>query len=164
MATEIEHKYIVVNDSYLQGYSKKVYYKQGYLTTTPSCTVRVRIADTQAYLTIKGENKGASRPEYEYAIPIEQAQSMLNTMCTTPIVEKTRYIYEHQGHTWEIDRFAGDNEGLVMAEIELNDEKESYELPPFVGKNVTGIARYYNSCLSQHPYSQWSEEEKQHST
>ena len=161
MATEIEHKYIVINDSYLQGYSKKNYFKQGYLTTQPSCVVRVRIADTQAYLTIKGENKGASRPEYEFEIPSEQAQAMLDNLCSTPVIEKTRYIYEYQGHIWEIDHFAGDNEGLVMAEIELKDENEAYELPPFVGKNVTGIARYYNSCLSQHPYSQWSEEEKQ---
>ena len=160
MATEIEHKYIVVNDSYLHGYSHKSYFRQGYLTTQPHCVVRVRITDTCAYLTIKGKNSGASRPEYEFEIDVDKAQSMLDTLCTTPIIEKTRYLYTHKGHTWEIDRFAGDNEGLVIAEIELNDENEAYELPPFVGKNVTGIARYYNSNLSQRPYSQWSEEEK----
>ena len=97
MATEIEHKYIVINDGYLQGYSKKNYFKQGYLTTQPSCVVRVRIADTRAYITIKGINKGASRPEYEFEIPTEQAQAMLDNLCSTPIIEKTRYIYEYLG-------------------------------------------------------------------
>ena len=161
MATEIEHKYIVINESYLQAYSSKSYFRQGYLTTHPNCVVRVRITDNKAYLTIKGKNNGASRAEYEFEIDKEKAQSMLDTLCTTPIIEKTRYLCAYQGHTWEIDRFAGDNEGLVIAEIELNDEKEAYELPPFIGKNVTGIARYYNSNLSQHPYSQWSAEEKE---
>ena len=161
MATEIEHKYIVTDESYLQGYSRKTYFRQGYLTTQPTCVVRVRIADDTAYLTIKGKNNGASRPEYEFEIDVDKAQSMLDTLCTTPIVEKTRYLYPYKGHTWEIDRFAGDNEGLVIAEIELRDENEPYERPPFIGENVTGIARYYNSCLSEHPYSQWSDEEKE---
>ena len=160
MATEIEHKYIVTDESYLQGYSRKTYFRQGYLTTQPTCVVRVRIADDTAYLTFKGKNNGASRPEYEFEIDVDKAQSMLDTLCTTPIIEKTRYLYPYKGHTWEIDHFLGDNEGLVIAEIELKSEEESYEKPPFVGQNVTGIARYYNSNLAIRPYSTWSDEEK----
>ena len=160
MATEIEHKYLVINDSYMQGYSQRKYLRQGYLTTQPACTLRVRITDTQSYITIKGENKGASRAEYEFEIDTATAQSMLDTMCHTPIIEKHRYLYEYKGHRWEIDHFYGENEGLVVAEIELSDENETYELPPFVGRNVTGIARYYNSCLSQRPYTTWDDEEK----
>ncbi len=161
MNTEIEHKYLVTDSSYLQGYSRKTYFRQGYLTTHPACVVRVRIANDKAYLTIKGLNKGATRAEYEWEIETDKAQSMLNNLCTTPIIEKTRYIYPYKGHTWEIDCFAGDNNGLVIAEIELDNENEPYECPPFIGKNVTGVERYYNSSLAQHPYSLWSAEEKQ---
>ena len=160
MATEIEHKYIVTNDSYLQGYRSSTYFRQGYLTTDKHCVVRVRIAGHRAYITIKGENRGVSRPEYEVEIDPEMAQSMLDTLCQSPVVEKTRYVYDYKGYIWEIDCFHGENEGLVMAEIELEHEDESYDLPPFVGRNVTGIERYYNSCLAQRPYSMWSEEEK----
>lgn len=160
MATEIEHKYIVVNDSYLQGYSSKIYFKQGYLTTDKACVVRVRIADEQAFLTIKGENRGASRAEYEISIDVSTAQAMLDTLCHTPIIEKTRYLYPYKGHTWEVDSFHGDNDGLVIAEIELSSENEHYDLPPFVGKNVTALPRYYNSCLTAHPYCNWSDKEK----
>lgn len=160
MATEIEHKYLVVNDDYMQGYTSATYYRQGYLTTDKSCVVRVRIAGTKAYLTLKGINQGASRPEYELEISVEMAQSMLDTLCNTPIIEKTRYLYPCGGHMWEVDRFEGDNEGLVIAEIELLHENEVYECPSFIGRNVTHEARYYNACLTQHPFSQWSDAEK----
>ncbi len=160
MATEIEHKYRVTDDSYLQGCTASQYFKQGYLTTEKSCVVRVRIADERAYLTIKGENHGSTRAEYEIAIDTAMAQSLLDTLCHTPIIEKTRYIYPYDGHTWEIDRFHGENEGLVIAEIELQDENETYQCPSFIGDNVTHLPRYYNSCLAQRPYSAWSDEEK----
>lgn len=161
MATEIEHKYLVTGDEYRTGSESHTYYKQGYLATNKECVVRVRIAGKKAYLTIKGENRGASRPEYEVEIDVAMAQSMLQEMCSTPIIEKTRYIYPYRGHRWEIDCFHGDNEGLVIAEIELESEDEVYDCPPFLGKNVTGEERYYNSCLAQRPYSQWNEEERQ---
>lgn len=160
MATEIEHKYKVTGNEYIQGAVSSTCFRQGYLTTQKECVVRVRIAGERAYLTIKGENKGASRAEYEIEIAQDMAQSMLDTMCQSPIIEKTRYIYPYKGHTWEIDHFLGDNEGLVIAEIELKSEEESYEKPPFLGQNVTGIARYYNSNLAIRPYSTWSDEEK----
>ena len=160
MATEIEHKYKVINDEYLNGYTSATYFRQGYLTTEKNCVVRVRIAGEQAYLTIKGKTAGSSRPEYELEITRDMAQSMLDTLCQSPIIEKTRYIYTFDNHKWEIDRFHGENEGLVIAEIELQSEDETYKPPPFVGENVTGIARYYNSCLAQHPYHEWDESDK----
>lgn len=160
MATEIEHKYIVISNEYRAGSIEEKNFMQGYLTTAKECVVRLRIADGQACLTIKGENRGASRPEYEFAIDADIARNMLRDMSTTPIIEKTRYIYPYRGHRWEIDCFHGDNQGLVVAEIELQSEDEKYELPPFVGKNVTGEARYYNSNLALRPYSMWSEEER----
>ncbi|MBR6757534.1 MAG: CYTH domain-containing protein [Bacteroidaceae bacterium] len=160
MATEIEHKYIVTSDEYRTGSIEQQRYIQGYLTTSKECVVRVRIAGERAVLTIKGENRGASRQEYEVDITIDMAQSMLHHMSITPIIDKTRYIYPYRGHRWEIDCFHGDNEGLVIAEIELQSEDVEYELPPFVGKNVTGIARYYNSNLAQRPFKQWSIEEQ----
>lgn len=160
MATEIEYKYLVTSNRYKHEAKASTLYKQGYLTTHKECVVRVRIAGDKAYLTIKGENHGATRAEYELPIEVEMAQSMLDTLCQSPIIEKTRYIYPYHGHTWEIDCFHGINEGLVIAEIELSNENEPYDLPPFIGKNVTGIARYYNSNLAQHPYNRWSEAEK----
>ncbi len=160
MATEIEHKYKVINNSFMHGYASATYFRQGYLSTDKSCIVRIRIAGKKAFLTIKGENKGCARPEFEISIDIITAQSMLDNLCHSPIIEKTRYLYPYAGHTWEIDLFHGENEGLVIAEIELHSENELYELPPFVGENVTGIPRYYNSCLAQHPYSAWDDEEK----
>ena len=160
MATEIEHKYKVLNDSYLVGYTSAQYFRQGYLTVEKDCVVRVRIVGKKAFLTIKGKNWGCSRVEYELPIDLMTAQSMLDNLCHTPIIEKTRYIYFYAGHKWEIDRFHGANEGLVVAEIELQSEEELYELPPFVGDNVTGIPRYYNSCLVEHPYSAWDDADK----
>lgn len=160
MATEIEHKYIVTSDEFRDSCAEQHYFMQGYLTTDKRCVVRVRIVEDKAYLTIKGENRGATRPEYEIAIDVDMARSMLKDMCVTPIIEKTRYIYIYQGHRWEIDCFHGANEGLIIAEIELNSEEDNYKCPAFIGRNVTGIARYYNSNLAQRPYSMWSETER----
>lgn len=160
MATEIEHKYLVTSDAYITGATSKRYICQGYLSTDKHCVVRVRITDHKAYLTIKGANQGATRAEYEIEIDPGMAQSMLRDLSQSPIVEKTRYLYPYHNHTWEIDHFHGQNEGLVVAEIELNNENEAYEKPSFIGDNVTGIARYYNSNIALHPYSCWSNEEK----
>lgn len=160
MATEIEHKYLVTNDEYINGATSSTYFRQGYLSTDKKCVVRVRIAGSKAYLTIKGENHGATRAEFEVELAPDMAQSMLDNLCQSPIIEKTRYIYPYKGYTWEVDHFHGENEGLTIAEIELSSETEAYEKPSFIGDNVTNIPLYYNSNLAQHPYSMWSEEEK----
>ncbi len=159
MATEIERKYRVNSPLYRQWATYRRYFKQGYIYADDTRTVRVRIADDQAYLTIKGGTHGCARQEYEYPIPVADANEMLDTLCSTPVVEKYRYIYPHEGHTWEIDEFRGENEGLVIAEIELSAEDETFTLPPFIGQEVTGDPRYYNSNLARHPYCRWDEKE-----
>ncbi len=153
MAKEIERKFLVLDQTYKQ-YAEGVYYQQGYLASKPS--VRVRIIDKEAFLTIKGAATGFSRSEYEYRIPYEDGLEMLHELCQKPIIEKYRYKVEYAGFIWEIDEFLGDNAGLVVAEIELNAETQLFDSPPWLGKEVSGDARYYNSNLTQHPYSQWS--------
>ncbi len=159
MATEIERKYRVNSTNYKLLATDCQYFKQGYIYADETRTVRVRIANDRAFITIKGGTRGCARQEYEYPIPVADADEMLNTLCTPPIIEKHRYLYPHEGHTWEIDEFCGENAGLVIAEIELTTEDEAFTLPDFIGKEVTGDPRYYNSCLAQHPYCRWKEEE-----
>lgn len=146
MAIEIEHKYLVKNDNYKEISTASFHIMQGYLSREPERTVRVRIKDDKGFLTIKGKNKGASRAEFEYEIPLEDALSMLD-MCLPPILEKVRYIVPFDGHIWEVDEFFGDRSGLVTAEIELKSDYEDYRHPDFIGENVTGDSRYYNSNL-----------------
>lgn len=146
MAIEIEHKYLVKNDNYKEISTASFHIMQGYLSREPERTVRVRIKDDKGFLTIKGKNKGASRAEFEYEIPLEDALSMLD-MCLPPILEKVRYIVPFDGHIWEVDEFFGDRSGLVTAEIELKSDDEDYGHPDFIGENVTGDSRYYNSNL-----------------
>lgn len=160
MATEIEHKYLVTSNEYIQQATSSTYFRQGYLSTDKNCVVRIRIAGNKAFMTVKGANHGATRNEYEIEIELHMAQSMLDNLCQSPIIEKTRYILPYKGHTWEIDLFHGENEGLTIAEIELSSETEKYEKPTFIGEEVTGIPLYYNSNLAQHPYTSWSKEEK----
>lgn len=155
MSVEIERKYRVTDTSYRQGATRCTYYKQGYISVAPSGTVRIRIAGNQAFITIKGTTTGCSRQEFEYSIPVADASQMLDTLCLPGIIEKKRYLYPYAGHTWEIDEFMGDNDGLIVAEIELQCESESIELPPFIGREVTGDTRYYNSCLAREPYKTW---------
>lgn len=158
MNVEIERKYRVVDSSYRQQATRCTYYKQGYISATPEATVRIRIAGEQAFITIKGATTGCSRQEYEYPIPVADAAQMLDTLCLSGLIEKKRYLYPHAGHTWEVDEFLGENEGLVVAEIELQSESESFELPSFIGREVTGDARYYNSSLARCPYKTWEGE------
>lgn len=146
MAIEIEHKYLVKNDNYKEISTASFHIMQGYLSREPERTVRVRIKDDKGFLTIKGKNKGASRAEFEYEIPLEDALSMLD-MCLPPILEKVRYIVPFDGHIWEVDEFFGDRSGLVTAEIELKSDDEDYGHPDFIGENVTGDSRFYNSNL-----------------
>lgn len=154
MGIEIEHKFLIDKDKLpkLQnGYS----IKQGYIQTIDHTTVRVRIRDKDAFLTIKGENKGATRLEFEYPIPINDANEMLKDLCNTSVIDKTRYLLKHEGHIWEIDIFEGENIGLVIAEIELENEDEAFTLPNWVTKEVTNDTKYFNSNLIEHPYSNW---------
>lgn len=155
MNWEIERKYRVTGSSYRQLATRCTYYKQGYISATPEATVRIRIAGDQAFITIKGATTGCSRQEYEYPIPVADASQMLDTLCLSGLIEKKRYLCPHAGHTWEIDEFLGENDGLTVAEIELSSESESFELPSFIGEEITGDTRYYNSNLARHPYKTW---------
>ena len=163
MATEIERKFLVKGEQWRrQSQSKGVLatgnvYRQGYLSTKKGCSVRVRLVGEQGYLTIKGSSQGISRAEYEYSIPAEDAQEMLDDLCDRPLIEKTRYKVEFASLTWEVDEFSGENQGLIVAEVELTDENQIIELPDWVDKEVSDDPRYYNVNLVQHPFSQWSE-------
>lgn len=148
MGIEIERKYIVATDEYKKMSVGSHSIIQGYLSAVPQRTVRVRIYDQQAFLTIKGLTTNLSRQEYEYEIPLQDAREMLE-MCEHAPLSKTRYIVEYDGKKWEIDEFHNQLEGLVIAEIELDDSNESFSLPPFVGREVTGDPAYYNSTLSK---------------
>ncbi len=146
MALEIEHKYLVKNDSYKTLATSFSHLSQGYLSREPDRTVRVRIKDKKGYLTVKGKNFGSIREEYEYEVPLEDAKKMLN-MCLPPILEKTRYIVPIGGYIWEVDEFGGERQGLVTAEIELSSNDETYVIPEFIGEDITGNPAYYNSNL-----------------
>lgn len=147
MAVEIEHKYIVTNDSYKDLATRAIHICQGYLSKDKERTVRIRIADNKAFLTIKGKNNGDTRAEFEYPIPLNEAQILLQSLCIQPILEKYRHIVEYNGNTWEIDEFKGALDGLILAEIEIPYSEYKYDIPPFAGKNVTNDVRYYNSNL-----------------
>jgi adenylate cyclase len=155
MATEIERKFLLKNDSWQTVADEGVHYRQGYLSGPERASIRVRIAADRAYLNIKSAELGIRRLEYEYPIPLGDAEEMLGQLCEQPLIEKTRYHARHAGHTWEIDVFAGDNAGLVVAEIELEHEDEVFERPDWVGDEVSDEPRYYNVCLASHPYKTW---------
>ena len=157
MGVEIERKFKVKEHFRPTGVGIEM--AQGYLSRDPRRTVRIRIAGIQGFLTIKGETCGATRSEYEYEIPAEEARELL-ALCDTPLVEKTRYVEMLCGKRWEVDIFHGANEGLRVAEIELAAEAETFALPEWVGDEVTGERRYYNAALIAHPYSAWSVQER----
>jgi adenylate cyclase len=154
MALEIERKFLI-DISKLEKLQNGYDIKQGYIQTKDETVVRVRVKGNGAFVTIKGGNIGATRLEYEYSIPVEDANEMLEKFCSKPILYKTRYLILHKKHTWEIDIFHKENDGLIVAEVELESEDESVELPEWIVKEVTEDARYYNSNLLEHPYSQW---------
>lgn len=147
MAKEIERKFLVTDSSYRAMASAERRIVQGYLSRDPRATVRVRIADGRAWLTVKGRNEGAVRDEWEYEIPASDARDMLWRCATGRVIEKTRYIVDYAGRRWEVDEFGGELSGLTVAEIELTSADEQPELPPFIGTEVTGDPRYYNSAL-----------------
>jgi CYTH domain-containing protein len=157
MGIEIERKFLLANDGW-RGLGTPILMRQGYLAADPVRTVRVRIEGERAVLTIKGKSSGASRGEWEYEIPVADAAELLDGLCEQPLVEKVRHRIDHAGHTWEVDEFHGLNAGLVVAEIELAAEDEAFEKPDWIGQEVTGDKRYYNSSLIRTPYSHWKDQ------
>lgn len=154
MATEIERKFLVTGNEW-RDMAAGIPYRQGYLCLERGRTVRVRIAGDEAFLTIKGETSGISRMEYEYPIPVEDAGVLLAELCEQPIIEKKRYRVNYQGFVWEVDEFFGENEGLLVAEIELEEETQGFEKPSWVGAEVSSDRRYSNAGLVKNPFSAW---------
>jgi len=153
MAVEIERKFLVRDTAMLAG-QRGEYLSQGYLSHTPEATVRVRIAGERAFLTVKGRNQGARRAEFEYPVPVEDARALL-ALCPAGHIEKTRYRLPVAEFVWEVDVFHGDNDGLIVAEVELPDEQAALTLPGWAGEEVTDDPRYFNSALSQRPFRTW---------
>lgn len=153
MSKEIERKFLVYKEKLPPLPAPKVI-KQGYISGGET-TVRVRISNEKAFLTLKGKTKGLTRSEFEYAIPLSDAEAMLQELCIKPFIEKKRYLIEHAGHTWELDIFEGENEGLIVAEIELECENELFEKPEWVTEEVSDDPRYRNANLIKHPYKNW---------
>lgn len=147
MGLEIEYKFLVKNDNYKEMATSSFRIRQGYLNRVPERVVRVRTKGDTGYLTVKGKNNGATRIEFEYEIPIEDAETMLR-LCDGAVIDKVRYIVPYKGHEWEVDEFLGDRAGLVIAEIELCSENEPFAIPDFIGENITGNPQYYNSNLN----------------
>jgi adenylate cyclase len=156
MAIEIERKFLVDREK-LPLLQNGIVMKQGYIKTADLNTVRIRIQNNQAFLTLKSSNTGSSRFEFEYPIPINDAEEMLENLCQRPFIDKKRYLIPYEGHTWEVDIFEGENKGLVVAEIELSTEKETFSLPPWITLEVTTDKRYANSNLIAYPYSKWDQ-------
>ena len=155
MGTEIERKFLVVGDDWRLG-ATPVPIRQGYLSSTPERTVRVRLEGERGVLTVKGLTTGATRDEFEYEIPAADAREMLERLCERPLLEKTRWTRVHAGRTWQVDEFHGDNAGLIVAEVELERESDVVALPPWAGPEVTADARYYNANLARRPYRGWA--------
>lgn len=153
MGVEIERKFLVADRAVLDGLIGTAY-RQGYLSTTPERTVRVRRAGETAFLTVKGISIGASRAEFEYPIPVADVDDLL-ALCERPIIEKVRYRIGHAGLVWEVDVFGGDNAGLVVAEVEIPSLETAVEVPAWVGAEVTDDPRYFNANLVSHPFSAW---------
>ena len=159
MPREIERKFLLSNDSWRSQARESQPMSQGYLASSRRSSVRVRIAGRQAWLNIKAGGLVASRQEFEYSIPLDEARELLE-LAEGPLIEKTRHLVEHGGMTWEIDEFHGDNAGLVVAELELDSEDQPFARPEWLGVEVTQLRRYYNVCLVQHPYRSWTDAER----
>lgn len=155
MGVEIERKFLVVHDSWKSQVVSATRIVQGYLAHTDATTVRVRIKGERAYITIKGTSTGISRSEYEYEIPVADAEAMLAEMAQGPVIDKVRHLIAVDGHTWELDVFAGENAGLVMAEIELDADTADFTVPEWAGLDVSDDSRYYNVNLATNPFRNW---------
>ena len=153
MALEIEKKFLLNNSDWRK--EQGVMYRQGYLNSVKERTVRVRIIGDKGYLTVKGISRGAVRAEYEYEIPGVEAEAMLDYLCEKPLIEKMRYKIAYKGFVWEVDEFCGENQGLIVAEVELESEDQKFEKPEWIGEEVTGDPRYFNANLVHHPYCRW---------
>ena len=154
MGVEIERKFLLVGDAW-RSLGEPVLLRQGYLSSQPDRTVRVRIEGGAGTLTIKGRSHGATRAEWEYAIPVDEAAELLDRLCEQPLIEKYRRRIALGTHVWEVDEFLGANLGLVVAEIELSAEDEAFDKPAWLGEEVTHDRRYFNSSLIRAPYSSW---------
>jgi adenylate cyclase len=154
MGVEIERKFLVRDDRW-KALGQGVLLRQGYLSSAPERIVRVRIEGETAVLTIKGRTSGATRGEWEYPIPLADAQAFLDSLCERPLIEKRRYRIPYEGMLWEIDEFLGENAGLVVAEIELAAEDQAFSKPDWVGEEVTHDPRYFNANLLRNPYAKW---------
>lgn len=150
MAIEIERKFLVDRAGW-RPEGVGVRYRQGYLCPGTGITVRIRVAGDQAYITVKGPSRGYARAEYEYAIPVPDAEEMLTELCQQPLIEKTRYQVDYDGHRWEVDVFEAANQGLILAEIELPSEDTQFSLPPWIDREVSGDPRFFNSALARTP-------------
>jgi adenylate cyclase len=153
VGVEIERKFLLAGTGW-RALGEPVLLRQGYLCLDPARVVRVRVDGGQAYLTIKGKSSGATRGEWEYPIPLADANELL-ALCDLPLVEKYRRKIEFAGNVWEVDEFIGVNQGLALAEIELSSEDQAFEKPDWIGEDVTHDKRYYNSNLVKHPFSAW---------
>lgn len=156
MPIEIERKFLVDTTLWHPEPALGIRYRQGYLSTDPERVVRVRTAGAAGFLTVKGKTVGTERPEFEYAIPLADADAMLDRLCIRPLVEKVRYRELVGGRTWEIDVFEGENAGLVVAEVELPSATADVVLPSWAGAEVSNDTRYFNSNLAAHPFSRWN--------
>jgi adenylate cyclase len=155
MPEEIEHKFLVRDDSWRTVVTHSVEYRQGYLANNDRYSVRVRVSGTKGHLNIKSAQLGVQRQEFEYEIPLDEAHALLDRLCEKPLVEKVRHFVSHAGKTWEVDEFRGDNAGLVVAEVELDAVGESFERPDWVSDDVSDDPRYYNVNLVKTPYTTW---------
>lgn len=156
MAIEIEHKFLLLNDSWRDEVASACHYQQGYMTSHSTSSIRIRTANENAWINIKSATIGNQRYEYEYSIPLHDAQELLSTLCLKPLIEKTRYLVHYPPHTWEIDEFHGENDGLIVAEIELSSATENFHRPVWLGEEVTHDLRYYNNNLARNPYKNWN--------
>jgi adenylate cyclase len=159
MPREIERKFLLRDDGWRAAAIKRQRMSQGYLASGPRVSVRVRVAGSEAALNIKAGGLVASRLEYEYPIPVDEARELLG-LCAAPLIDKTRHLVPHGGFEWEVDEFHGDNEGLIVVEVELESEEQEFPRPSWLGSEVTHLERYYNSRLAKHPYSEWDESER----
>lgn len=157
MAQEIERKFLLADASFLADL-QGTHIKQGYIPGRERSAVRIRVRGERAYLTLKGATHGIERSEYEYEIPLMDAREIMEEFCAPPFIEKMRYEVEFAGNTWEVDVFYGDNEGLLLAEIELESAGQTFARPPWLGREVSEDRRYYNASLTRNPYKKWKKD------
>lgn len=160
MGFERERKYRVTSDGWRDAVETSTAYRQGYLCTGEGVTVRVRVAGGAAWLAVKGPTEGISRAEFEYPVPVGDAEEMLRELCRGTLVEKTRHVVAYRGLRWEIDEFEGANRGLVVAEVEVDSSERQVPVPAWAGAEVSGEPRFYNAALAEHPFSEWTTAER----